>query len=64
MEINRDQFEKLTVAAQQEQKQKANKVKENASKWDLLNRRLGIEAAASQFPLIQYKPPEGFEGKY
>ena len=47
MEINRDQFEKLTVVAQQEQKQKVSKVKENASKWDLLNRRLGIEAAPS-----------------
>ena len=47
MEINREQFEKLTVAAQQEQKQKASKIKENASKWDLLNRRLGIEETPS-----------------
>ena len=47
MEINRDQFEKLTVAAQQEQKQKANRIKENASKWDLLNRRLGVEETPS-----------------
>lgn len=34
MEMNRDQFEKLTVSAQQEQKQKASKQKEFGSKWD------------------------------
>ena len=64
MEMNRDQFEKLTVAAQQEQKQKANRQKENAVKWEVLNRRLGVDEPKSQFPLIQYKPPEGFESKY
>ena len=64
MEMNRDQFEKLTVAAQQEQKQKVNKQKENASKWELLNRRLGVDEPKPYFPLIQYKPPEDFESKY
>lgn len=54
MEMSRDQFEKLTVAAQQEQKQKANRMKENASKWEALNRKLRIEETPSQFPLVQY----------
>ena len=54
MEMSRDQFEKLTVAAQQEQKQKASRMKENASKWEALNRKLRIEETPSQFPLVQY----------
>ena len=61
MEMSREQFEKLTVAAQHDQKQKALKQKEQAQKWEMLNRRAGVEETKSQFPLVQYKPPEGFE---
>ena len=64
MEMNRDQFEKLTVTAQQEQKQKLSKQWDNSSKWDQLNRRLGVQAKPSQFPLVQYKPPEDMVIKY
>ena len=64
MEMNRDQFEKLTMQATQEQKQRQQKQKENESKWDRLNTHLRITAKPSQFPLIQYKPPEGFEEKW
>ena len=52
MEMSRDQFEKLTVQAQQEQKQRASKQKDIESKWDSLNRKLRIEAKPSQFPLV------------
>jgi len=47
MEMSRDQFEKLTVQAQQEQKQRASKQKDIESKWDSLNRKLRIEAKPS-----------------
>ena len=52
MDMNRDQFEKLTVAAQHDQKQKATKQREQAAKWEMLNNRLGIEETKSQFPLV------------
>lgn len=61
MEMNRDQFEKLTVQAQQEQRQKAQKLKDNQAKWDALNRKHKVEAKPSIFPLVLYKPPEGFK---
>ena len=64
MDMNREQFDKLTKAAQQEEKQRKAKQRENANKWELLNRRLGVEEPQPQFPLVQYRPPEGFEGKY
>lgn len=52
MDMNREQFEKLTVAAQNDQKQKAAKQREQAAKWEMLNNRLGIEETKSQFPLV------------
>ena len=42
MEMNRDQFEKLTVQAQQEQKARVSKMKDIESKWDSLNSKLRI----------------------
>jgi len=47
MEMSRDQFEKLTVQAQQEQKQRLAKQKDIESKWDSLNRKLRVEAKPS-----------------
>lgn len=61
MEMNRDQFEKLTVQAQGEQRQKAQRHKEIQSKWDMLNRKHRIEPSPPIFPLTFYKPPEGFK---
>ena len=52
------------MAAQQDQKQKQTKQQDNTAKWDMINKKLGVEEAESQFPLVQYKPPEGFESKY
>ena len=61
MEMNRDQFEKLTVQAQQEQRLKQQKLKDNQAKWDALNRKHKVEAKPSIFPLVLYKPPEGYK---
>ena len=61
MEMNRDQFEKLTVQAQQEQRQRQQRQKDNQSKWDQLNRKHRVEQKPSIFPLVLYKPPEGYK---
>jgi len=31
------------------------------NKWEALHSKHGIKEEPSQFPLVQYKPPEGFE---
>jgi hypothetical protein len=59
MEINREQFEKHTQSGQQEAKQKRAKQSDLKTKWDVLHKKTGVKEEPSQFPLIQYKPPEG-----
>lgn len=61
MEINRDQFEKITSQAQQEAKAKKAKQQDIKQKWDALHRKYKVEEVPSKFPLVQYQPPEGFE---
>ena len=61
MEINREQFEKLTQQGQQEQKARTQKQADTKSKWEKLQRKYRVPEEPSQFPLVQYKPPEGFE---
>ena len=61
MEINRDSFERHTQTGQQESKQKKQRQQDLKSKWEALHSKHGIKEEPSQFPLVQYKPPEGFE---
>ena len=61
MEIDRDKYERITQQAQQDKKNRETKMKENENKWDLLNKRYRIAPQAPIFPLVQWKPPEGFE---
>lgn len=61
MEFNRDQFEKITVQAQQEARSKATRQKESENKWAKLNKKLNVAEEPPLFPLIQFKPPAGFE---
>ena len=52
MEINKDQFEKLTTAGQQEARQKKTRQVELKSKWDALYRKFNVKEEPSQFPLV------------
>jgi len=52
MEINKDQFEKLTTAGQQEARQKKARQVELKSKWDALHRKFNVKEEPSQFPLV------------
>ena len=61
MELNREQFEKLTAQAQQEQRTLSAQQLERDSKWERLHSKYRVPVTPSQFPLIQYKPPVGFE---
>ena len=61
MEMDRDRYEKQSQLASLEHKSKITRQKENEQKWEALNRRLGIEANKPLFPLVLWKPPEGFE---
>lgn len=47
MEINRDQFEKITAQGQQEAKVKKAKQQEMKSKWDMLHRKYKVEETPS-----------------
>jgi hypothetical protein len=52
MEINREQFEKLTQQGQQEQKTRNQKDAETKAKWEKLQRKYRVEEVPSQFPLV------------
>jgi len=52
MELNRDQFDKLTSQSQQEAKLKKQRQNELKSKWEILSRRTGVAETQSKFPLV------------
>jgi hypothetical protein len=61
MEMSRDQFEKLTVSAQQEQRQRQQRQKDIGRKWEQMGNRHNVEQMQPYFPLVQYKLPEGYK---
>jgi serine/threonine-protein phosphatase 2A regulatory subunit B' len=58
MELNKAKFEQLSSSGTNEEKQRKQKQADSKAKWDALCRKHKIEEPVSQFPLVQYKPPE------
>ena len=60
MDLNQEQFERLSTSNQADKKSQKSRHEELQSKWEILHKKHKVDEPVSQFPLVQFKPPADF----